>query len=97
MRAKARTAPRLPPKRGTTRPVAVRLPVEVEVRVARFARLTNRTKSAVIVGAVIEHLEWRIPQQEDLQRGLAEARAGRFVAHDAVVRKLKKLIKKHDR
>lgn len=84
-------------KRAPRNPVNVRFPADVDRKIARFARLTNRTKSAVIVGAVVEHLEWRIPQQEDLEKGLAEARAGRFVAHGVVVGKLKKLIKKYDR
>lgn len=89
MAAKTKSAPR--------NPVNVRFPADIDKQVERFAKLTNRTKSAVIVGAVAEHLAWRIPQQEDLKKGLAEARAGKFVEHDVVVGKLKKLIKKYDR
>jgi predicted transcriptional regulator len=85
------------PKTALRETVNIRFPVHIDKQIARVARLTKRTKSAVIVGVVAEHLAWRIPQQEDLKKGLAEADAGKFVSHDVVVGKLRKLIKKHDR
>jgi predicted transcriptional regulator len=85
------------PKAAPRNPVNVRFPAHVDKQIERVARLTKRTKSAVIVGAVAEHLAWRIPQQEDLKKGLAEADAGKFVSHDRVVAKLRKLIRKYDR
>jgi hypothetical protein len=49
------------------------------------------------IAATIAELGWRVPPQEDLKKGPAEANAGKFVRHDAVVGKLRRLMKHCDR
>ena len=78
-------------------PVNVRLPADLGKQLDRFARLVDSPKSAVIVRAVEEYLAWRIPQQVDLKRAIAEARKGKLVENAEVVGWLEAFIAKHAR
>ena len=76
-------------------PVDVRLPADLGKQLDRFARLVDSPKSAVIVRAVEEYLAWRIPQQADLKRAIAEAKKGKLVENAEVIGWLETLIAKH--
>lgn len=58
--------------------VNLRLPAATRRQLDRSARLTGRTKSAIAAEAIEHYLAWRIPQQEELQRSIAQADRGEF-------------------
>ncbi len=78
-------------------PVNVRLPADLGKQLDHFSRLVDSPKSAVIVRAVEEYLAWRIPQQEDLKRAIAEAKRGKLVDNAEVIEWLEGFIAKHAR
>ncbi len=59
--------------------VNLRLPISTRKRLENFVRLTGRSKTAIAAEAIDQYLDWRIPQQADLGKGLAEADAGTLV------------------
>ena len=58
--------------------VSMRLPGELKLRVEDYARLTGRSKSFVAMEALIEYLDWRLPQMRDLEEAIAAADRGEF-------------------
>lgn len=84
-------------RKPSPHPVNVRLPAELGKQLDRFSRLVESPRSAVIVRAIEEYLAWRIPQQEDLKRAIAEARKGKLVDNAEVIGWLEGFIAKHAR
>ena len=64
--------------------ISLRLPLDMKQRMERYAQLTGRNKSNLVMEAVGDYLAWRVPQIEDLQAAIDAADAGEF-AGDAEV------------
>ena len=58
--------------------VSVRLPNELKDKMETYAQLTGRTKSYVAMEALVEYLDWRVPQIKDLEVAVAAADSGAF-------------------
>lgn len=72
--------------------VSVRPPNELKDKMGTCARLTARTKSYVATGALSHHLDWRIPQIENLKAAIAVADAGDFATEGEVDQVFKSLV-----
>lgn len=67
--------------------VSVRLPSIIARRLDRFARGQageRANRSAVIIRAISDYLDWRVPQQADLAHAIAQADRGEVVDHTQV-------------
>jgi predicted transcriptional regulator len=84
-------------RKVTPHPVNVRLPAEVGAQLERFAKMSKRSKSSVIVHAIEDFLAWRVPQQADLERALAEAKRGKLIENAEVIAWLEGFIAEHAR
>ena len=67
-----------------TNTMTLRVSNELKAKLDRYAQLTGRSMSYVAAAAVEEHLAWRVPQLEDLERAVQEADAGKFAADEEV-------------
>lgn len=66
--------------------VSLRLPNGLKDQMESYAQLTGRTKSHVVVEALADYLNWRMPQIEDLKAAIAAADAGDFASEDEMSR-----------
>ena len=69
-----------------TATLTVRLSAETEARLERLARTTSVSKSRLAADAIAAYLDEQEHQLARIREGLADARAGRLVAHEDVVR-----------
>lgn len=77
--------------------VGARISPRLDASLARLSRLTGRAKSWLLCDAI----EAYVANEEDfiaaVQEGLADAKAGRVVSHETVVRHFEKRFKKASR
>ena len=66
--------------------LTVHLPTEIDARLDRLARTTSIGKSDLAADAIAAYLEEQERQLERIREGLADAEAGRVVAHEEVAR-----------
>jgi predicted transcriptional regulator len=66
--------------------VTVHLPTEIEARLDRLARTTSVSKSDLAADAIAACLDEQEHQLDRIREGLADAEAGRVVAHEEVAR-----------
>jgi RHH-type transcriptional regulator, rel operon repressor / antitoxin RelB len=66
--------------------LTVRLSAEIEARLDRLARTTSVSKSKLAADAIVAYLDEQERQLEKIREGLADAKAGRVVAHEDVAR-----------
>jgi len=66
--------------------LTIQLPAEIEARLDRLARTTAVSKSRLAADAIAAWLEAQERQLDRIREGLADAKAGRVVAHEDVVR-----------
>ena len=64
----------------------IRLPSSEKKRLARLAKATSRSEDVLAAEAVTEYLDVRLWQLEEINKGLAEADAGKFAADSDVTR-----------
>jgi predicted transcriptional regulator len=69
-----------------TATLTVRLPTEIEARLDRLAKTTSISKSRLAADAIVAYLDEQEHQLERIREGLADAEAGRVVAHGEVAR-----------
>ena len=62
----------------------VRLPTELKARLESYAKLVGRPQATVTSDALMDYLDWRIPQIEALQQAIAAADRGEFASADEV-------------
>ena len=62
----------------------VRLPSELAAKLKALAQATGRTKSAITVAALQDHLEVEAWQIAEIKAGISEADRGEFVSDDEV-------------
>ena len=62
----------------------VRLPSELAAKLKALAQATGRTKSAITVAALQDHLEVEAWQIAEIKAGMSEADGGEFVSDDEV-------------
>lgn len=62
----------------------VRLPSELAAKLKALAQATGRTKSAITVAALQDHLEVEAWQIAEINAGISEADRGEFVSDDEV-------------
>ena len=62
----------------------VRLSTELKTRLENYAKLVGRPQATVTSEALMDYLDWRIPQIEALQQNIAAADRGDFASADEV-------------
>lgn len=62
----------------------IRLPMELKIRLERYAQLVARPQATVTSEALADYLDWRIPQIEALQQNISAADRGEFSSADEV-------------
>jgi len=68
--------------------ISVRLPKDVEDRLARLAASTKRTKSFLAGEAIATYVQRELDIIAGINQGLEDARAGRLVPHDQAMAEL---------
>ena len=68
--------------------ISVRLPAEIRDQLGRLASTTKRTRSFLAGEAIARYVQRELQIVEGLQRGLADAKAGRLVPHDEAMDRL---------
>lgn len=77
--------------------ITIPLSSEVERGLERLAESTHSTKSDVAGAAIAAFVERELAAIEGIERGLADMRAGRFVAHGEAMRELYAVIEEASR
>jgi predicted transcriptional regulator len=72
--------------------LTVRLPTETKEQLAELASLTRRTSSFLAAEAIAGYVARELAIVAAIERGREDARAGRFVPHDAVMREVRTAI-----
>lgn len=68
--------------------ISVRLPKEVESRLARLAASTRRTKSFLAGEAIAGYVQRELEIIAGINQGLEDVRAGRLVPHEQAMAEL---------
>jgi predicted transcriptional regulator len=74
--------------------LTLRLPPELKARLGELAERTQRTKSFLAGEAIAGYVERELEVIAGIERGLADMKAGRVVAHEAVMAELNARIKR---
>ena len=74
--------------------LTLRLPPELKARLGELAERTQRTKSFLAGEAIAGYVERELEIIAGVERGLADMKAGRVVAHEDVVAELNARIKR---
>jgi predicted transcriptional regulator len=69
-----------------TATLTVRLPTEIDARLARLAKTTSLSKAGLAANAIVAYLDEQEHQLERIREGLADAKAGRVLPHEEVAR-----------
>lgn len=77
---------------NTSTTVTVRLPEEVEARLAALAGYTRRSKSFLAREAITAYVERELEIVAGVERGLAESQAGRVIPHDKAMDRLRRAV-----
>lgn len=64
--------------------ISLRLPNELKDRMQTYADLTGRSKSHVVMEALSDYLDGRMPQIEDLKVAVQQADLGDFASDEEV-------------
>ena len=72
--------------------LSVRLAPKIKQRLGRLAQQTKRTKSYLAGEAIASYVEREFAIVEGIKRGLADARAGHLVPHDAAMQRIRATI-----
>jgi predicted transcriptional regulator len=72
--------------------LTIRLTPEVKERLGRLADTTHRTKSFLAAEAITSYVAREAEIIEGIERGLADAKAGRLVPHDEAMARLEATI-----
>ncbi len=72
--------------------LTVRLPAETKDRLAELASLTRRTSSFLAAEAIAGYVARELAIVAAIERGREDARAGRVIPHDEVMREARAVI-----
>lgn len=72
--------------------LTIRLTPEVEERLGRLAASTHRSKSLLAAEAVARYVEEEAAVIAGIEKGLADAEAGRLVSHEEAMARLEATI-----
>ena len=72
--------------------LTIRLPAEVKGKLGRLSDITHRTSSFLAAEAIAKYVESESRITEGIERGLADAKAGRLVPHAQAVDRLEATI-----
>lgn len=70
--------------------ISVRMPEELMNRLDHLAKSLERSRSYLAAQAIEEYVSIQEWQVKAIQEGIEDARAGRIVPHEVVVKELKK-------
>jgi len=73
--------------------LTVRLPQSTKSQLAEIATRTRRTSSFLAAQAITTYVRHELAAIKGIERGLADAAAGRVIPHDEVMRQAHELIK----
>lgn len=73
--------------------LTVRLQSRTKQRLGRLAQRTKRTRSFLAGEAIAAFVEHELDVIDGIERGLADAKAGRVVPHADAMRRIRKTIK----
>ena len=74
--------------------LTLRLPPELKARLGELAERTQRTKSFLAGEAIAGYVDRELEVIAGIERGLVDMKAGRVVAHEAVMAELNARIKR---
>lgn len=82
------------PNDSSSATLTLRLPPELKARLGELAERTHRTKSFLAGEAIAGYVERELEIIAGVERGLADMKAGRVVAHEDVMADLSARIKR---
>ena len=82
-----------PPNDTASATLTLRLPPELKARLGELAERTQRTKSFLAGEAIAGYVERELEIIAGIERGLADMKAGRVIAHEDVMAELNARIK----
>jgi predicted transcriptional regulator len=80
----------------TSTTMTVRLSTDAKDKLSRLAEHTNRSLSFLAGQAISSYAERELEIVEGIERGLADAKAGRVVAHDDAMARMRRAIDEND-
>jgi predicted transcriptional regulator len=78
---------------GDSVTLTVRLPARTKEQLAELASRTRRTRSFLAAEAVAEYVARELAITERIERGRADARAGRTMPHEEVMKEARAIIR----
>jgi predicted transcriptional regulator len=73
--------------------LSIRLPTRTKDQLAELATRTRRTSSFLAAEAIAAYVERELATVAAIERGRAEAKAGRLIPHDEVMRGAREIIR----
>jgi RHH-type rel operon transcriptional repressor/antitoxin RelB len=70
--------------------LSVRMPDKLAERLEKLAKATDRSKSYLATAAIEEFVAIQEWQVQAIKEGIAEAEAGKIIAHDKAIKELRK-------